>query len=58
MSAMLSAEQLQFKEAVSRFFDEVSPPSTVRAFVESEAPFARDVWHQASAELGLSLIHI
>ena len=23
MSAMLSAEQLQFKEAVSRFFDEV-----------------------------------
>ena len=38
MSAMLSAEQLQFKEAVGRFFDEVSPPGAVRAFVESEAP--------------------
>ena len=58
MSAMLSAEQLQFKEAVSRFFDEVSPPSAVRAFVESEAPFARDVWQRASAELGLMGVHL
>ena len=58
MSAMLSAEQLQFKEAVSRFFDEVSPPSAVRAFVESEAPFARDVWQRASTELGLMGVHL
>ena len=35
MSAMLSAEQLQFKEAVGRFFDEVSPAGTVRAFLEA-----------------------
>ena len=58
MSAMLSAEQLQFKEAVSRFFDEVSPPSAVRRFVESEVPFARDIWHRASAELGLMGVHL
>ncbi len=58
MSAMLSAEQLQFKEAVGRFFDEVSPASTVRAFVEAEAPFARDVWQRASTELGLMGVHL
>ena len=58
MSAMLSAEQQQFKEAVSHFFDEVSSPSAVRAFVESEEPFARDVWQRASAELGLMGVHL
>ena len=58
MSVMLSAEQLQFKKAVGRFFDEVSPASTVRAFVEAEAPFARDVWQRASTELGLMGVHL
>ena len=52
MSAMLSAEQLQFKEAVGRFFDEVSPPSAVRRFVESEVPFARDIWHRHQQNWG------
>ena len=37
---------------------EMSPPSEVRAFVETGAPFARDVWQRASTELGLMGVHL
>jgi len=58
MSAALSSEQRQFKEATARFFSGVSPTTVVRDYMSGETGFDALVWRRLAEELGLTGIHI
>ena len=57
MQAELSKEQNLFREIVSRFFREASPPEAVRALMASERGYDQGVWQQL-AEAGFAGTHI
>ena len=55
---MFTDEQNQFRDALRRFFTDVSPTSAVRRAMATERGFDPDVWRQACADLGLAGIHV
>lgn len=58
MSFSFTAEQVQFRAALQRFFADKSDPTAVRAAMASEHGIDRAAWQQACAELGLAGIRI
>ncbi|MGR9090087.1 MAG: acyl-CoA dehydrogenase family protein [Gammaproteobacteria bacterium] len=58
MSFSFTAEQIQFRAALQRFFTDKSDTAAVRAAMASEHGIDRDAWRQACEELGLAGIRI
>lgn len=58
MQFAFTDEQHQYREAVSRFCRERSPPSRVRSQMSSETGFDRELWEQLCTNLGLSGIQV
>ena len=58
MQAVLSDDQVQFKQVVHRFFDTHSSTTVVRQLAETETGFDPLVWSQLSETLGLPGTHL
>ena len=58
MQTEFSEDQEQFREVVSRFLSDKSPPSEVRRLMATEEGFNWDVWRQMTGEVGLAGTHL
>ncbi len=58
MQVGFTEDQLQFRDVVSRFLKDKSPPTAVRALMDSEQGYDSEVWQQLSQEIGLLGIHL
>ncbi len=58
MEFTFTDEQEQFRDVVSRFMSEASPPGEVRRLMETATGFDTDQWRRVSEDLGLPAVHI
>ncbi|NKB99950.1 MAG: acyl-CoA dehydrogenase [Pseudomonadales bacterium] len=58
MQVGFTEDQLQFRDVVSRFLNDKSPPTAVRALMESEQGYDTKVWQQLSQEVALLGTHL
>ena len=58
MQIDFSEDQEQFREVVSRFLRDKSPPSAVRRLLETEKGYDAQVWKQLCEDIGLAGTHI
>ncbi len=58
MQTGFSEDQIQFRDVVSRFLSNKSPPVEVRRLMASEDGYDAAVWRQLCGEIGLAGIHI
>ena len=58
MKFSFSAEQLQLRDSVSRFFSDVSTSSNIRTQMETQEGFDRAYWKRLHSELGVGGVHI
>lgn len=58
MQTEFSKEQQLFRDVVSRYLKEVSPPTVIRELMASERGYDPAVWQQLCGEVGLAGTHI
>jgi alkylation response protein AidB-like acyl-CoA dehydrogenase len=58
MSFALTEDQEELRRVVRRFLEEKSPPSAVRAAIDSERGYDEKLWEQIGTELALPSLHI
>ncbi|MEM9623315.1 MAG: acyl-CoA dehydrogenase family protein [Pseudomonadota bacterium] len=58
MDVGFTEDQLQFRDVVSRFLTDKSPPAAVRTLMETAEGYDPEVWQQLSQEVGLLGTHI
>ena len=58
MKLTYSDEQEEFREVLRRFLEDHSPPSEVRALMETEEGYDPVVWRRLSEELGVPGLHL
>lgn len=58
MQSAFNDDQVQFRDVVSRFLQEKSPPSVTRTLMDTEAGFDPATWQQLCNEVGLAGTHI
>lgn len=58
MEVGFSEDQMQFRDVVSRFLTDKSPPTAVRSLMETSVGYDEQVWRQLSQEVGLLGTHI
>lgn len=58
MQLDFTEDQIQFREVVSRFLQDKSQTTAVRALMETEAGYDSAVWTQLTSEIGLAGTHL
>lgn len=58
MQTGFTEDQLQFRDVVSRFLTDKSPPSSVRTLMASAQGYDENVWKQLAEEVGLAGTHL
>jgi alkylation response protein AidB-like acyl-CoA dehydrogenase len=58
MQFTFTDEQQEFRAVLRRFFEETSPPSTVRRLMETEAGWDRAQWRALNDQLGLCGVQV
>ncbi|MBN8898447.1 MAG: acyl-CoA/acyl-ACP dehydrogenase, partial [Rhodospirillales bacterium] len=58
MQFSFTNEQEEFRSVLRRFFEDRSPPTTIRRLMETEAGYERDTWRALNQELGIGAVHV
>ncbi|HZZ90545.1 MAG TPA: acyl-CoA dehydrogenase family protein, partial [Caulobacteraceae bacterium] len=58
MQFAFTPEQQEFRQVLRRFFDETSPPKTVRRLMETEIGWDAAQWRDLNDKLGLCGVHV